>query len=78
MNSKQGRKQTTKGLHKRKKKLYFNKGIWLGKDESEPFLIMDVEGTDSISHWGEKFFFMNSKNKIYLVRRRKKMLYLRC
>ena len=29
------------------------KGIWFGKDQERPFLIMDVEGTDSAQRWGE-------------------------
>lgn len=59
MDSKKARKQTTKGMHKRNKGLFlFYTGIWLGKDENEPYLIMDVEGTDSISNWGEKFLFL--------------------
>jgi len=35
-------------------KFYILIGIWFGKDEENPFLIMDVEGTDSTNHWGEK------------------------
>lgn len=30
-------------------------GMWIGKDESEPFLLLDIEGTDSKKYWGEKF-----------------------
>lgn len=62
MNSKRGREQTTKGRNLNELNFIFkcsyiiNIGVWFGKDEENPFLIMDVEGTDSTEHWGQKYF----------------------
>ena len=55
MNVRTARKQTTKGYFFGLSGIFivFLKGIWFGKDQERPFLIMDVEGTDSAQHWGE-------------------------